>query len=77
MAVKIEKGGWIFIFLIGAGLVAYSLDKYDIVNLFGNFFPIVLSIMKQLPIIGTVLNTPMITRMTDRAMGVLPGVPRD
>ncbi|MEO7649202.1 MAG: phosphate ABC transporter substrate-binding/OmpA family protein [Bryobacteraceae bacterium] len=35
MAVKIEKGGWAFIFLIGAGLVAYSLDKYGVVNLFG------------------------------------------
>jgi NitT/TauT family transport system substrate-binding protein len=36
MAVKIEKGGWILIFLIGLGLVAYSLNKYGIVDL-GSF----------------------------------------
>jgi NitT/TauT family transport system substrate-binding protein len=37
MAVKIEKGGWILIFLIGLGLVGYSLDRYGIVNLRGRF----------------------------------------
>ena len=39
MAVKIEKGGWALIFVIGAGLVAYSLNRYGIVdfsNLFGS-----------------------------------------
>src|SRR5579872_1150441 len=35
MAVKIEKGGWILIFLIGLGLVGYSLDRYGVVNLRG------------------------------------------
>ena len=33
MAVKIEKGGWILIFLIGLGLVGYSLNKYGVINL--------------------------------------------
>ena len=33
MAVKIEKGGWITIFLVGAGLVVYALDRYDVVSL--------------------------------------------
>src|SRR6266478_5209626 len=37
MAVRIEKGGWLLIFLIGLGLVGYSLDKYGIVNLRGRF----------------------------------------
>jgi NitT/TauT family transport system substrate-binding protein len=35
MAVRVEKGGWIFIFLIGLGLVAYSLNRYGIVHLWG------------------------------------------
>ncbi len=30
MAVKIEKGGWVLIFLIGLGLVGYSLYKYGV-----------------------------------------------
>ncbi len=33
MAVRIEKGGWILIFLIGLSLVLYSLDKYGAVDL--------------------------------------------
>jgi NitT/TauT family transport system substrate-binding protein len=32
MAVKIEKGGWTLIFLVGLGLVGYSLQKYGVVN---------------------------------------------
>jgi len=33
MAVKIEKGGWALIFLVGLGLVGYTLHRYDVVNL--------------------------------------------
>src|ERR1051326_3513480 len=33
MAVKIERGGWFLIFLIGLLLVGYSLNKYGIVDL--------------------------------------------
>src|ERR1051326_3004772 len=32
MAVKIEKGGWILIFLIGLALVGYSLVKYGVID---------------------------------------------
>src|ERR1700687_4654323 len=35
MAVKIEKGGWTLIFLIGVGLVAYSLNKYGMIDIPG------------------------------------------
>jgi NitT/TauT family transport system substrate-binding protein len=33
MAMKIEKGGWILIFLIGAALFGYGLIHYDVVDL--------------------------------------------
>jgi outer membrane protein OmpA-like peptidoglycan-associated protein/ABC-type taurine transport system substrate-binding protein len=33
MAVRIEKGGWILIFLIGVALVGYSLHKYGVIDL--------------------------------------------
>jgi outer membrane protein OmpA-like peptidoglycan-associated protein len=32
MAVRIEKGGWIVIFLLGVGIVGYSLKKYGILD---------------------------------------------
>lgn len=69
--------GGIVIVLVGWPVIGMLIELFGIVNLFGNFFPIVLSIMKQLPIIGTVLNMPIVTRATDRMMGVLPGAPRD
>jgi outer membrane protein OmpA-like peptidoglycan-associated protein/ABC-type taurine transport system substrate-binding protein len=33
MAIRIEKGGWLLIFLIGIVLVGYALDRYGIVRL--------------------------------------------
>ncbi len=35
MAVKIERGGWTLIFLIGLGLVAYSLNRMGVISLPG------------------------------------------
>jgi OmpA-OmpF porin, OOP family len=32
MALRIEKGGWLLIGLIGAGLVGYSLYKYGVLD---------------------------------------------
>ena len=32
MALKIEKGGWILIFLLGLGLIGYSLYKYGVLD---------------------------------------------
>jgi len=33
MAVKIERGGWVLIFLVGLGLVGYSLNKYGVLSI--------------------------------------------
>src|SRR6266702_2368471 len=35
MALKIERGGWVLIFLLGVGLVAYSLNRYGILDIPG------------------------------------------
>ncbi len=32
MALKIERGGWVLIFLIGAALVGYSLNRYGVID---------------------------------------------
>jgi outer membrane protein OmpA-like peptidoglycan-associated protein/ABC-type taurine transport system substrate-binding protein len=37
MAVKVEKGGWILIFLIGLALVGYSLNRYGVLDI-GKWF---------------------------------------
>ena len=33
MAVKIERGGWVLIFLIGVAIVGYSLNRYGFIDL--------------------------------------------
>ncbi|HUB82828.1 MAG TPA: phosphate ABC transporter substrate-binding/OmpA family protein [Bryobacteraceae bacterium] len=33
MAVKIERGGWILIFLLGVGLTGYALNKYGLLDI--------------------------------------------
>src|SRR3989475_3109550 len=33
MAMKIEKGGWVLIFIIGALLVGYSMNRYGVIDL--------------------------------------------
>ena len=33
MAVKIERGGWVLIFILGVALVGYSLNKYGVLDL--------------------------------------------
>src|ERR1700758_4370623 len=38
MAVKIERGGWVLIFLIGAAIVGYRLNRYGFIYL-SKFFP--------------------------------------
>ena len=35
MAVRIEKGGWLLIFLVGLGLVGYALNKYGVLTIPG------------------------------------------
>lgn len=69
--------GGIIIVLVGWPVIGMLIEIFGIVNLFGNFFPIIISIMRQLPIIGNILNQPYISSMIDRMMGVLPGAPRD
>jgi hypothetical protein len=34
-----------------------------------NFFPIILSIFRNLPVIGPLLNLPLVQRITDKLMG--------
>lgn len=69
--------GGIILVLLKYPIIGMLIELFGIINLFGNFFPVVLTIVKQLPIIGNILNQPYIVRITDRMMGVLPGAPRD
>lgn len=41
-------------------IVGISIELFGFINLFGDFFPVVLGFLRQLPFIGTVLRGPYI-----------------
>ena len=60
-------------FLVGITLVFMKwviiglvLEGFGVLNLFGDFLPIVISVLRNLPIIGNFLNLPIIRHATDR-----------
>ncbi|KAF9506204.1 hypothetical protein BS47DRAFT_1429769 [Hydnum rufescens UP504] len=45
------------------------IETFGFLNLFGDFFPVVLTFLRQLPILGTLLNLPYIRPALDRLVG--------
>ena len=46
-----------FLVLIGSPIFGMALEIFGILNLFGNMFPIVMMMMKQMPIVGTMFQS--------------------
>eukprot|EP01114_Cavostelium_apophysatum_P014805 TRINITY_DN3925_c0_g1_i1.p1 TRINITY_DN3925_c0_g1~~TRINITY_DN3925_c0_g1_i1.p1 ORF type:complete len:140 (-),score=1.97 TRINITY_DN3925_c0_g1_i1:50-469(-) len=66
--------GGIALVLIGWVFIGFFVEVFGFINLFGDFFPIVLAFAKRLPVIGTVLSMPFIKQTIDRVVsgGSLP-----
>jgi len=45
------------------------LETFGFLNLFGDFFPVVITFLRQLPFIGTLLSMPYISTVVDRMAG--------
>ncbi|TFK25527.1 Got1-domain-containing protein [Coprinopsis marcescibilis] len=45
------------------------LETFGFLNLFGDFFPVVITFLRQLPFIGTLLSLPYIRGAVDRLAG--------
>ena len=61
--------GGITLVLLGWPMVGMIVEVFGILNLFGNFFPIILSLLRNMPIIGPVLNHPITQKVTHRLEG--------
>ncbi|TPX67325.1 hypothetical protein SpCBS45565_g03885 [Spizellomyces sp. 'palustris'] len=50
-------------------VVGIVVETIGFVNLFGDFFPVVIGFLRKMPVIGSVLNTPGISHVIDKLMG--------
>ncbi|GBC02788.1 hypothetical protein RclHR1_04820006 [Rhizophagus clarus] len=45
------------------------VEFFGFLNLFGDFFPVVISFLRKVPVIGTLLSAPYISHVVDRFTG--------
>jgi len=57
--------GGIFLVLSGWAFIGFLVEGFGFINLFGDFFPVVLNFLRQLPVIGTILNLPVIREIVN------------
>ncbi|KIJ49584.1 hypothetical protein M422DRAFT_27950 [Sphaerobolus stellatus SS14] len=61
-------GGILLVFLKWP-FVGMCVETFGFLNLFGDFFPVILTFLRQLPVIGTFLSLPYIAPVLDRLAG--------
>ncbi|XP_023236732.1 vesicle transport protein GOT1B [Centruroides vittatus] len=61
--------GGIFIVLFGWPIVGMIIETYGFILLFSGFFPVVINFIRRIPVLGMVLNLPLISRFVDRIAG--------
>lgn len=61
-------GGILLVFLKWP-FVGMVVETFGFLNLFGDFFPVILTFLRQLPFIGTFLTLPYVRDMADRLVG--------
>ncbi|KAJ1502056.1 Golgi Transport [Coelomomyces lativittatus] len=59
----------IFLVFFGFPLFGIFIELFGFMNLFGDFFPVVIAFLRKLPIIGPLLSAPGITHIVDRIAG--------
>jgi len=55
--------------LIGWPVIGMFFEAFGIVNLFGNFFPIILAFLRRVPGLSVLLNAPYVSRVLDKLAG--------
>lgn len=67
-------GGIFLVVALGWTFIGFMVEFFGFINLFGDFFPVVLNFLRQVPVLGTVLNLPIIRDIVNRIVhgGRLP-----
>ncbi|GAM28919.1 hypothetical protein SAMD00019534_120950, partial [Acytostelium subglobosum LB1] len=56
----------ILLVIMGRTIVGLAIEGFGFINLFGDAFPIVIAILRKLPIIGSILNHPAVNRFLNK-----------
>ncbi|KAJ3358370.1 hypothetical protein AMAG_16570 [Allomyces macrogynus ATCC 38327] len=60
--------GVLMVFL-GWPVIGIVVEAFGFINLFGDFFPVVVAFLRRVPVIGPVLSAPGVTHVVDRLAG--------
>jgi len=60
--------GGILLVIVGWTVIGMCIEGFGFINLFGDFFPVVFSFLRRLPIVGHILNLPVIKQIVDRVV---------
>lgn len=61
--------GGIIVVLMGWPIVGMILETYGFVLLFSGFLPVAINFLRRVPVLGTLLNMPGISRVLDIIAG--------
>jgi len=64
----------IFIVLLGWPLVGMITEAYGFFLLFSGFFPVIINFLRRVPVIGSLMNIPIINKFLERMEGQHPMV---
>lgn len=60
--------GGIIVVLIGYPLIGMLVETYGFVLLFSGFFPVAINFLRRVPVLGTFLNMPGVSRVSTRVI---------
>ncbi|RLN51249.1 hypothetical protein BBJ29_009882 [Phytophthora kernoviae] len=61
--------GGILLVMLRYPIIGMIIQSFGFLNLFGSFFPVAVAFLRQTPVIGNVLNLPVISEAVDRLAG--------
>ncbi|TIA70719.1 hypothetical protein E3P92_02684 [Wallemia ichthyophaga] len=61
--------GGITLVLLKYTFIGFVVECIGFLNLFGSFFPVILNFLRQLPVIGSLLNLPVISTIANKVAG--------
>jgi len=61
--------GGILVVLFGWPILGMAVEAYGFIVLFSGFFPVAINFLRRIPVIGTLLNLPVISTYLDKITG--------